>query len=1159
MASSPAPMSASEAPPRTRASRPRTLSLYTLASVLATVFFFWLHHLGNGIPYELAQQRFVDAPPETVPAHQLGLKSPLEYCEMNAAVLAGATGGESGAVANAVMLRTLKSRSSEKNYCPEVSKASGTAGKAAVDLGPALKPRYWWGSKALYATALNWLSVPEYRLFIETVTYGAWLAFAIALALHGLPALAAAVPLMVFGVAYSGIPYFSDASNGPGYLLAVATAAVLALSLRWRATSRLSQPLCYAAGMASGYLWLFDGHNFLAIALIGAVHCLATPKGKARRAVGSMALYAAGFIVILVLGQTTKIVVYDRVDVPLRHTGEFVVRGFLDNSARHFTRVYSPQGRDKHDMDLKTFAALTPELSERQAETVFVLSGAALGAAVAAGMFLAIRRGEFAAIRTCAWFVALMLATGILFALPNDLPYRSARYLFLFPALCLSLLAVVVQIFWGARGSLTAAVGAAILAIWPMGAVADKQTVRGETVEAALNGAVPLARSGFDIYLADLDDDAALIYVKDSCGEIDWGSNFFLHLYPVDVDNLHTEAERLSGRNTIDFGFWDANFASQDGRRCVAARLLPDWDMRIVKTGQFDNRGALWRVRVDFPGSGEAPTADVEQPAEALTPAENPTPPTGDKQAIRSHLYAFDLRRVPVARRATTGGAIEPLGNELLVAMPLGDLALVRYDGAVEWLRESIPMNYSGFQKWDVRNPDSGGEKWTHNRWPFRVADILVKQVAPDSWELFATHHYFAGDCIRFRLSSTKIDRKRGEFFNWFTVSPSWRTVFDAEPCLNFPHHGQQAGGKILTDGSDRLLIVLGDHGRDGWDNEAQGRSPVLPQDPRSHFGKLVSVDIASGHAEILALGLRNPQGLARDRDGRLWVPEHGPRGGDELNVVEEGRNYGWPYVTYGLTYAETVPKGIDAAQAGSHEDYALPAYSWIPSVGVSAVAVNDESRLPLWKNDILVASLIENSLFRVRRVGSRVIYVERIGLEGLWIRDIATMPDGRIALLDDSVSVSFLSLSNAPCNDASDYHPHSVYVLHCSGSSAELHGRASPAANAPAAPDGPGGATSVSGGAALFADHCARCHHVRDRQHNVGPHLVDVVGRRVGAVAGYDFSAAFDTLADIWTKEGLVRFLTAPEEIAPGNRMLNTGISEIQARKIVDFLGREE
>ena len=145
MASSLAPVSASA----TRSSAPsehgladiaRTLSLYTLASVLTTVFFFWLHHLGNGIPYELAQQRFVDAPPETIPAHRLRLKSPFEYCEMNSAVLAGAAGSESGAVGNAVMLRTLGSRSLEKNYCPEVSVASRATGTAAVDLWAPLIP-----------------------------------------------------------------------------------------------------------------------------------------------------------------------------------------------------------------------------------------------------------------------------------------------------------------------------------------------------------------------------------------------------------------------------------------------------------------------------------------------------------------------------------------------------------------------------------------------------------------------------------------------------------------------------------------------------------------------------------------------------------------------------------------------------------------------------------------------------------------------------------------------------------------------------------------------------------------------------------------------------------------------------------------------------------
>ena len=631
MASSPPPMSSSathSSAPRKIRRIARALLLYALASVLTTVFFFWLHHLGNGIPYELAQQRFADAPPpEEMPAYQLGLK--YEYCEMASAVLAGAAVREGGAAENALMLKTLRSRSPQKNYCPEVSKASGTAANAEVDLGGLLKPRYWWGGRALYAIGLNWLSVPEYRRFIEIATYGAWLAFAAALALHGLPALAAALPLTVFGIAYSGVPYFSDASNGPGYLLAVAAAALLALSLRWRATSRLSQPLCFAAGMASCYLWLFDSHNFLAVALIGVVHWLTALKwgdSGAPRAVGSMALYAAGFIAIFALGQTTKIVAYDRIGEPHGLTGEFVVQGLTDNTARHLRRTISPQGRDQVDMDVEVFAPLTPGVSDHQAEIVFKLSGLALGIAMAAGLLMARRRGEFAAVRTCAWFIALMLAAGILFILPNDIPSRSARYLFLFPALCLSCAAVVAQMLLGARGSLVAAACAVVLAVWPMSMVVAKQIVRGEAVEAALEGAIPLAISGFDVYLDNHNDDKVLIYVNDSCGEINLASKFFLHVYPVDADNLATETERLRNRKIVDFRFWNADFARQDGRRCVAAHLLPDWDIDVIETGQFNNKGPIWTVRVEFSESGETPAASIVRSTEVPMPVETPTP-----------------------------------------------------------------------------------------------------------------------------------------------------------------------------------------------------------------------------------------------------------------------------------------------------------------------------------------------------------------------------------------------------------------------------------------------------------------------------------------------------------------------------------------------------
>ena len=114
--------------------------------------------------------------------------------------------------------------------------------------------------------------------------------------------------------------------------------------------------------------------------------------------------------------------------------------------------------------------------------------------------------------RSCVCFLGLMLSVSALFMLPNDLTVPFGAISVLLSALCLSCLVIVVWRFRGARGSLAAA-GAGLLAVWPTGAVVARQLVRGEEVEAALEGSVPLARGGFDVYLGD---DATLIYVKES-------------------------------------------------------------------------------------------------------------------------------------------------------------------------------------------------------------------------------------------------------------------------------------------------------------------------------------------------------------------------------------------------------------------------------------------------------------------------------------------------------------------------------------------------------------------------------------------------------------------------------------------------------------------
>ena len=263
------------------------------------------------------------------------------------------------------------------------------------------------------------------------------------------------------------------------------------------------------------------------------------------------------------------------------------------------------------------------------------------------------------------------------------------------------------------------------------------------------------------------------------------------------------------------------------------------------------------------------------------------------------------------------------------------------------------------------------------------------------------------GECgYRFRLSSTTLSQDEERI----PVLSPWKTIFDAEPCLTVPTlvGGHQAGGKMLTDGPDHLLGIIGDHGKDGFEKD---RVPVLSQDPNSHLGKLVRIEIETGAAEVLTMGHRAPQGLARDRDGNLWATEHGPQGGDELNLLNPGNNYGWPHVSYGLKYDGGALNG--SGEMGQHDGFAQPAFAWVPSMAISAMVVNDAHEFPLWRDDLLIASLAGRSVFRVRRSGDLIRYVEKIEISpetsGGRIRDITYMADGRLALLVDRSKIVFL------------------------------------------------------------------------------------------------------------------------------------------------------
>ena len=205
--------------------------------------------------------------------------------------------------------------------------------------------------------------------------------------------------------------------------------------------------------------------------------------------------------------------------------------------------------------------------------------------------------------------------------------------------------------------------------------------------------------------------------------------------------------------------------------------------------------------------------------------------PAAAASEVLTHLYAFDRGRYGVTLGngldASNEGAIEAMGDDLLLVRPKGGLVLIRPNGAVERLGGEVPTNAAELV---ATVPDDDAHRWVLRH--FRVADILLREASPGSFDLYVTHHYFDGKCVRFRLSSTLVVRRTitsnpppvaPRVFTW--VRPSWRIVFDAGVCLSpvwLAAH--QAGGKMLPDGPDHLLVIIGDHGR-------VGSSALMPPD----------------------------------------------------------------------------------------------------------------------------------------------------------------------------------------------------------------------------------------------------------------------------------------------------------------------------------------
>ena len=225
---------------------------------------------------------------------------------------------------------------------------------------------------------------------------------------------------------------------------------------------------------------------------------------------------------------------------------------------------------------------------------------------------------------------------------------------------------------------------------------------------------------------------------------------------------------------------------------------------------------------------------------------------------------------------------------------------------------------------------------------------------------------------------------------------------------------GRHFGSRLVFGTDDYLYITLGDRG-DMWraqDLNDHAGSVIRLNDDGSVPASNPFVQQAAARPEIFTYGNRNMQGATLQPDtGLIWIQEHGPRGGDELNIVQAGANYGWPKVTYGINYNGT--KLSDLQQAPGITD---PIYYWDPSIAPSGLMFYSADQFPGWRGNLFVGALKFQLLVRLELDGQRVVHEERLlSNEFGRIRDVRQGPDGLIYLLNDSSDGQVLRLQPAP------------------------------------------------------------------------------------------------------------------------------------------------
>jgi glucose/arabinose dehydrogenase len=294
--------------------------------------------------------------------------------------------------------------------------------------------------------------------------------------------------------------------------------------------------------------------------------------------------------------------------------------------------------------------------------------------------------------------------------------------------------------------------------------------------------------------------------------------------------------------------------------------------------------------------------------------------------------------------------------------LPDGGLLITERDGVLIYFKNGARKKVSGVPQ--VFAKGQGG-----------LLDVVVARNFAKTRMIFLTFAEPRGKRAGSALATARLSKDASKLTDLRVI---YRQKYPSKVTRHF-------GSRVVEGRDGWLYVTVGDRG-----------DRLKAQSLMHHNGKVIRVRRDGGRSAIYSRGHRNPQGAALDLKGQLWTVEHGPKGGDEVNRPEQGKNYGWPVISYGRHYS-----GGKVGEGHEKSGMEQPIYYWDPSIAPSGMMIYSGKLWPEWKGDIFVGSLKFDLISRLEREGGKIIAEERLFKDRYnRIRDIREAPDGSIYFL---------------------------------------------------------------------------------------------------------------------------------------------------------------